>query len=618
VKTYRHTLAGDQTTIHALETPDDAETARRWLKDVQPRSLALDTETTGLDTFSRGHRLRTVQYGTGDTAWVVPFERGPAFEDLARTVVSRCPELVIHNAAYDLLVLDRHGVAPLESVAPRVRDTKILAHLCDSRQDFEGGVGISLKPLSAWYVDPSAPDTQAGLTAVFRSHGLTKETGWAGIPYEDETYQRYAGLDVLLAYRLRPFLEQELERHSIPDTLVEYEHRLMTICAGMERRGMLLDVPYTEGLVDRLEDDRAQYAEVAARYGVENVNSDRQVVAALQGMGESWEETTDGGAPSVAKDVLLPMADMNDKWERLDIRRPNPLADAVLRAKRASKWRKSYALAMLTNRDTHDRIHPKINTLGAKTARASVSDPPLQQLPSKGWEIRRSIIAEPGMAYFSVDQSSVELVVLAALSQEPRMCQAIRDGRNLHDFTATLMFGDGFTKYQRGLAKIAGLGTSYQGGAKTLAKQTGLEVDVMKDTLTRYARAYPGIKRWARGLQSHALRNRCEVRTPSGRRLILDRDKLYKAVAYMCQSTARDTMGQALLDLEAKGLTQYLNLWVHDEVLGTAPVGDAEAIAREVAETVRMDLFGVPIGTDADVYGRTWAGGYGLPAEWAV
>ncbi|WP_172384878.1 DNA polymerase [Streptomyces sp. MNP-20] len=618
MRTYRHALAGDQTTIHALESAEDVETARRWLKEVQPRSLALDTETTGLDTFSRSHRLRTVQYGTGDTAWVVPVEQGPAFAELARTVVTACPELVIHNAAYDLLVQDRHGVAPLESVAPRVRDTKILAHLCDSRQDFEGGVGISLKPLSAWYVDPSAPDTQAGLTQVFRSYGLTKDTGWAHIPYADETYQRYAGLDVLLTYRLRPHLERELKRHNIPDHLVEFEHRLMAICAGMERRGMLLDVPYTEGLVDRLEHDRAQSAEVAARYGVENVNSDRQVAAALQGMGERWEERTRGGALSVAKEVLLPMADLSDRWERLEVRTPNPLADAVLRARRAAKWRTTYAQAMLTSRDSQDRIHPKVNTLGARTARASVSDPPLQQLPSKGWEIRRAIIAEPGRAYFSVDQSSVELVVLAALSQEPRMCQAIRDGRNLHDHTATLMFGDGFTRYQRGLAKVAGLGTSYGGGPATLAKQTGLAVDVMRDTLTRYARAYPGIKRWARGLQSHALRNGCEIRTASGRRLVLDRDKTYAAVAYICQSTARDTMGQALLDLHAKGLDQYLNLWVHDEVLGTAPEGDVAAIAQEVADVVRMDLFGVPIGTDAAVYGRTWAGGYDLPAAWSV
>ncbi|UQA94946.1 DNA polymerase [Streptomyces halobius] len=617
MKTYRHTLAGDVTTIHALETDDDAREAREWLTAHQPRSLALDTETTGLDTFSPGHRLRTVQYGDRDTAFVVPFERGGPFADVARTVVTRCPELVIHNAAYDLLVLDRHGVAPLEAVAPRVRDTKILAHLSDSRQDFEGGVGVSLKPLSAWYVDPAAPDTQKGLTRVFHAHGLTKETGWAGVPYEDETYQRYAGLDVLLAARLRPHLEQELERHGIPDVLVEFEHRLMAICAALERRGMLLDVPYTEGLVGRLQEAAERHAAKAARYGVENVNSDRQVAAALQGMGEQWEERTDSGALSVAKEVLLPLADLNDKWERLNVRTPNPLADAVLHAKRAGRWRKSYALAMLERRDAGDRVHPKINTLGAKTARASVSDPPFQQLPSKGWEIRRSVIAEPGNVYFSVDQSSVELVVLAALSQEPRMCDAIRGGRNLHDHTATLMFGAEFTKHQRGLAKVAGLGTSYQGGAKTLAKQTGLSVEVMRDTLARYAKAYPGIKRWARGLQRHALANNCEIRTPSGRRLVLDRDKLYKGVAYMCQSTARDTMGQALIDLQDKGLTQYLNLWVHDEALGTAPETEAADIAREVAETVRMDLFGVPIGTDAEVYGRTWAGGYGLPPEWA-
>ncbi|MFE3771009.1 DNA polymerase [Streptomyces sp. NPDC059122] len=615
--THRHQLAGDQTTIYALETENDARQARDWLTTRQPRSLALDTETSGLDTFSPSHRLRTVQYGTADTAFVVPVERGPVFAELARTVVARCPELVIHNASYDLLVLDRHGVAPLEAVAPRVRDTKILAHLCDSRQDFEGGVGVSLKPLSAWYVDPAAPDTQAGLNRVFRSYGLTKETGWAQVPYQDEVYQRYAGLDVLLAARLRPRLEQELVRHGIPDTLVEYEHQLMAICAAMERRGMLLDVPYAEGLVNRLQEQAATHSARAARYGVENVNSDRQVVAALQGMGESWEETTGSGAPSVAKEVLLPLADLNGKWERLEVRTPNPLADAVLRAKRASKWRTSYAVAMLANRDAQDRIHPKINTLGAKTGRASVSDPPLQQLPSKGWEIRRSVVAESGAAYFSVDQSSVELVVLAALSQEPRMCQAIRDGRNLHDHTATLMFGPAFTKHQRGLAKIAGLGTSYQGGAATLARQTGLPVSVMRDTLARYARAYPGIRRWARGLQRHALSNGCEIRTPSGRRLVLDRNALYKGVAYLCQSTARDTMGQALLDLHAKGLTRYLNLWVHDEVLGTAPVAEAADVAREVAETVRMDLFGVPIGTDSEVYGATWAGGYGLPLEWA-
>ncbi|MEV3856089.1 DNA polymerase [Streptomyces sp. NPDC050095] len=616
MQTYRHRIAGTETTIHALETPEDLERALQWLREHNPRSLAVDTETSGLDTYRPGHRLRTLQFGTADTAWVVPVERGANFHAFASRVVRGAAELVLHNAAFDLLVLDRHKVAALEELAGKVRDTKILAHLCDSRQEHEGGTGHSLKPLSARFVDPTAPDTQEDLGATFRAYGLDGTTGWAGIPYEDETYQLYAGLDVILTARLRPALEEEFRRLGLPEKLAEFEHRLMAICAKFQRTGMRLDVEYTRGLVDRLQVDAEQHARRAARYGVRNVNSTAQVAAALQGMGETLTETTASGALKVDKAVLLDLADLDDQWNPRGTRTPNRLADAVLHAKRAARWRTSYALAMLDNRDAHDRVHPTINTLGARTGRASVSGPPLQQLPSRDWTIRRAIIAEPGHAYFSVDQSSVELVVLAALSQEPRMCSAIRAGRNLHDFTAQLMFGDGFTKAQRGLAKVAGLGTSYQGGPVALSRQTGQPLSVMRDTLDRYSRAYPGIKRWARSMQRYALANGCEVRSPSGRRLVLDRNKLFRVVAYLCQSTARDTMGQALLDLDDKGLSTYLNLWVHDEVLGTAPTAEAADIANEVAETVRMNLFGVPIDASAEIYGSTWAGGYGLPDEW--
>lgn len=617
MRTYRGTLGGRPWIGYALERPEDIPFVWQWLKTNQPRSLAVDTETEGLRTFSTDG-LRLVQFGTADVAFVVPTERGESFMELVRDVLRKVPEVVIHRASFDLLVLDKHLGVTVEELEGKFVDTKILAHLRDSRQDFEGGVGTGLKPLSAWFIDPAAPDTQEGLTSVFRSLGFTKATGWRHVPYENDTYAEYAALDVILTARLLPMLREELAKHSIPKELVEYEHRLAAICARIERKGLLLDVPYTEGLVGRLEDSRARYAEVAARYGVDNVNSDRQVVAALLGMGESWDERTKTGNLSVAKEVLLPMADLDPKWNALGFRKANPLADAVLRAKRAGKWRTSYALAMLENRDALDFVHPKFSTLGAKTGRTSVSDPPLQQLPSKGWEIRRCIKAPDGELYFSVDQSSVELVVLAALSGDPNMCDAVRSGRNLHDYTATLMFGPDFTQYQRGLAKIGGLGVSYQGGPATLAKMTGLPVAEMKDTMARYLRSYPTLKPWFKGLQREALANGCEIRTPAGRRLVLDRDKLYKAVAYVCQSTARDTMGQALLDLDDKGLTPYLNLWIHDEVIGTAPAAEAADISREVADTIQMTLFGVPIGTDAEVYGRTWADGYGLPDVWKL
>ncbi|WP_088979774.1 hypothetical protein [Micromonospora echinospora] len=93
----------------------------------------------------------------------------------------------MHNAPFDLLTVDRHLGVRLEELGGRTFDTRVLAHLLDPRSPQEGGIGLGLKPLSAVYVDPDAPDTQDGLTAVFRSLGLTKATGWAGIPIDQET-----------------------------------------------------------------------------------------------------------------------------------------------------------------------------------------------------------------------------------------------------------------------------------------------------------------------------------------------------------------------------------------------------------------------------------------------
>ncbi|WP_441248920.1 DNA polymerase [Kitasatospora sp. McL0602] len=619
MRVHPYKLAGQPVEIKIPQNADDLRDFRRWWVDhAQAGTLVgFDTETTGLDWYSGDFRVRLVQFGDETTAWVIPVERGQPFLNEAHLALARLPNLVAHNLTYDALVADKHLGVSLEDIYSRATDTRILGHLLDSRQDFEGGVGLSLKPLSAFYIDPSAPDTQGDLTSVFRSLGLTKATGWAGIPLEHPTYELYAGLDAILVARLLPKLRDRYAAEGLRLALIPYEHRVALVCAKMQRRGMLIDPAYTAGLVERLADERRHYEAVAAEYGVTSVNAPKQVAAALLGMGEVLTDKTATGALAVGKEVLLPMADMGTDWARLDMRAPNPLADAVLRAKRAGKWSTSYAEAMLTNVDVDNRIHPSINPLGAQTGRAAHSNPPLAQLPSKGWQIRRCVVAEPGSVYFSVDQAAVELRVLAALSRESRMISAIAAGKDLHGFAAEMMFGEGFTTGQRTLAKIAGLGTAYQGGAVTLAKQTGQPVPVMKDTLARYGRAFPGIKRWARAMQRQALAERCTMTTLVGRRLHLDRDKLYKSVAYACQSTARDTMGQALINMDDQGLTPFLAMWVHDEVVGTAPKKDAKDVAEACAKAMKMTLNGVPLDTDCEVYGPSWGDGYGLPEEWA-
>ncbi|MET7939686.1 DNA polymerase [Streptomyces sp. NPDC005302] len=612
MKYFPYTIAGTETMTRVPETRADLDEFRRWVerKAVAGEMIGADTETTGLDTFSPTYRLRTAQFGDKRDAWVVQTEVSDRNADTARWAMESLPRLVFHNATFDMLVLDRHLGVPLATLAPKVTDSKIIAHLFDSRPKHEGGWGLRLKELCARDVDPAAPDTQEDLTAVFRSIGETKATGWAKIDINHPTYLQYAGLDAILVSRWLPVGEERLRKVGVRQALVDFEHKVMYVCALMERRGMLVDQDYVRPLVERLEEEAALHAGRASKYGVTSVNAPKQVSSALVGMGETLTETTDSGALKVDKEVLQVLADVDRDWVRIGARTPNPLADAVLRSKRAGKWSKSYGVAMRDGIDDAGRIHPKINSLQARTARMSISGPPLQQLPSGDWTIRRALIADEGHRIFSVDYSAVEMRVLAALADEKTMKRAIAEGRDLHDFTAELIWGPNFTKAHRKMGKGVGFGKVYGGGATTLSRQTGAPIDEVRSAVAAYDRVYPGIKRFSNKVQREARGSGYVVITPTGRRLPLDRDRVYAATNYAVQSTARDVLCQALLTMHDRGLTEYLLLPIHDEALGSAPADIVDDVAREVGAAMAMDFFGVPLDTDPDVGGRSWGSLY--------
>lgn len=607
---YTQPLAGADVKIHVPETEEDLAGFETFLARGD-KVLGLDSETTGLDLFSPGFEVRLVQFGNREEAWVLRVDR---FRNAIVRALRQRRHFTAHNATFDLLVIDRHLGVRLEDLGPRTFDTRIMAHLLDPRQTHEGGAGLSLKPLSAIYVDADAPDTSADLTAVFRSMGLTKETGWAAIPIDHETFVRYAGLDPILARRLFDELA-ELVRGVELTGLSTFEHHLSLLLAVMQRRGILLDVPYVEQLAADLSAEASEFEGVAARYGVANVNSTDQVAAALLAMGETLYEKTPSGKWKVDKEVLLPLADLDADWNRIEARRPNPLAEAVLRSKRAGKWGETYAEAFLDLRDADDRLHASIGGLQARTARMSISRPPLQQLPSNDWRIRRAFIADPGQLIVASDYSQVEMRVLAALCGDETLIEAILSGTDLHDFTAAKVFGPEFTKRQRKIAKAIGFGKVYGGGATTVARQTGQTPDAVRPAMAAYDATFPGIKRYGSRLMRRAEFGRKEVITPSGRHLPLDKDRLYAATNYVVQSTSRDVLAQAIVDLFEAGLGDHLLLPVHDELVAQAPAADAEEVVREIGQVMDGDFMGVPIISDPEVYGRSWGSGYSCPPE---
>jgi DNA polymerase-1 len=614
VKVYPYDIAGDPVTVKVPETHDDYEAFWSWfLAAVRRGPVALDTETTGLDIYAPGYRLRTVQFGDQRDAWVLRYELGGMASLMARRALETSDaRFQIHNAPFDWAVLDRHAATPIEDLAPRTIDTRLKAGLIDPRQPQEGGRGTGLKPLSAYYLDPSAPDTQGDLTAVFRSLKLTKSTGWAGIPLDHPTYLLYAGLDVILTARLDVALDAELAKLEVRPALVAYEHEIARICAIMQRTGMVLDVEYTRNLDAQLAHDAEHFEGLARRYGVSNVNAPAQLRAALWGMGECWDDATASGQLKVDKAVLHRFADLDqNSGQRLGARTPNPLAEALIRSKRAGKWRSAYTQTFLDVADSDGRVHCFINSMQARTGRMSVTRPALQTLPSGDAMIRRCLLAEPGHVMVSTDFNAVELRVLAALGDVKRMKEAINSGEDLHSFTARLVFGPDFTPKHRKISKGIAFSKVYGGGAATTSRQTGAPIEDVRRAMAAYDRVYPEVRRLSNRWQREAYETGMVHVSVTGRRLPLDRDRTYAVVNYGVQSAARDCLGQSLINLEEAGLLPYMRLPIHDEVLCSVPEAEAAEYAKAVEDCMTFDLYGVPIEAEAEIGRRSWGSLYG-------
>lgn len=270
--------------------------------------------------------------------------------------------------------------------------------------------------------------------------------------------------------------------------------------------------------------------------------------------------------------------------------------------------------------------------------------------------IRRCFIADPGYAIISADFDQIELRIAAGLANEQSLIDAAGRGESLHKIAAAKLFGPDFTPDQYRYTKNVNFGWLYGGGARTLSDQAGIPYGQAQEIIKQYASEFPALTAYRRREQEKVLKSALSpneykayrelrsrmfdlrfdtkegraaraalsieisrlcyrkigyVRTPFGRRLIVDAEKPYTVTNYVIQSSARDIMAQSLLDVMAdEELEPTVLLPIHDELLGQALKRKAEYIANRYGAVMTTKFLGVPITATGKVYGYSWGHGY--------
>lgn len=589
----RHEVGGDLVTVNVVETPEDLDGFRDFIR-AHKNCLAVDTETTGLDIYSDTFECRLVQFGTRDEAWVLPVELSDRLVSEVQQVLElHLERIVMQNASYDLQVLDRCFGIEMELLWPKVTDTQIMAKLVDPRPYEAGGFGHSLEHLVSKFISEELSESVKGLmTKLAKEHRTTKAKIWSEIDLFHPEYLKYAGMDTIFTARVCSSLSKLLP--DVSRRLVPYEHKVAEICSYIDRRGFLLDVEYAESLSRRWSDERLFWEDyLLAEYGVEKVNSTEDVAEALEGMGVRITGRTETGKRKVDKALLGQL-----------IEDGNELAAIVEEAKKLGKWDKTWVRKFLDTKDSDNRCHTFINPLQARTSRMSITGIPAQTLPASDSLVRRCFIAEEGHRIASVDYQTQELRVLAALSGDQTMISAFEHGADLHQITADA------SQVSRNVGKMANFLMVYGGGPKALAEQANVDFPTAKRVMDGFAKAYPGVARYARKLAVEAVQHG-HIVTPMGRRLPVDASRSYSALNYMIQSSSRDVTCRALIRLHENGFTPYIRLPIHDEIVASVPAEKAQRGAAEIGRLMAEQMGTVLIGTDPEVGKRSWGSLYG-------
>src|SRR3954462_3081214 len=174
----------------------------------------------------------------------------------------------------------------------------------------------------------------------------------------------------------------------------------------------------------------------------------------------------------------------------------------ILIYRELSKLKSTYvdALPLMINKKT-GRVHTSYAQSVAVTGRLSSTAPNLQNIPvrtERGREIRKAFVPrDENHVLVSADYSQIELRIVAAISGDPNMCDAFKQGKDIHTATAAKVYNveeSEVTKEMRYKAKSVNFGIIYGQGAFGLSENLKISRGEAREIIENYKKQFPNIR----------------------------------------------------------------------------------------------------------------------------
>ena len=568
--------------------------------------FCFDLETSGLDLF--GSRIVGMSFAVREhEAWYVPFSgdraQESAYADVLRPLFADEGKAKVgQNMKFDILFLRTLGV----EVRGRKFDTMLLHYLLDA----EGRHGMNALAVRYLNYAPIEIESLIGKGA----KQLTMDM--VGV----ERVAEYAAEDADVTLQLYHTLRAEVERAEMMSLYERIEEPMIDVLADMEWTGVSIDSEalhrYSATLGVQLAALESEIREMAGEPSL-NINSSRQLGELL------FTKMRITDKPKMTKTKQF----CTDEEYLQGFAHEHAIVGKVLEYRGVKKLLSTYidALPLLVNPVT-GHIHTSYNQAVTATGRLSSANPNLQNIPIRdavGRPIRAAFVPSAAdRELLSADYSQVELRLMAHLSGDESLCEAFRNGEDIHAATAAKIFHksiDEVTSEERRRAKTANFGIIYGISAFGLAQRLDIPRGEAKALIEGYFASYPGVKAYMDDVVARA-REDGYVTTLFGRRRYLNdiasRNANARAFAERnavnapIQGSAADIMKLAMVGVARRfreeGIRSKLILQVHDEIVIDLLTAERERVERIVREEMEgAARLSIPLVVECGV-GKNW------------